>query len=322
MDKNIKVRLYKRGDADGINAMLTKSLPYLRDRAFWVWINRIVGESISVVAEFQGKIVGHYAVVQRVISLNGKEVKAAIGIHAFIDPEYRRRVFIYEISKVLYKIAQDKGIQLIYGFPNINYRSIQLKIEGWKQVDIFKSYELDSSEVSPSMKTNIQFVRVDNIDYFHLFQIGEIYEKKCLSNSVIPENGVSNWLNRYFLHPQKPYTIYCLKKEESIIGYLVIKHYEKENHRYSHIIDYVLAETTDIGDVVQTYIGREKDCCDTFSVWKGDDDFKSCIVKLGFREKGFDTFLGVKVLDNSIDNIDCLFDINNWRLVMGDSDAF
>lgn len=81
MERNITVRLYESGDADGINAMFMKYLPYLRDRAFWLWINRIIGESISVVAEYQGKIVGHYAVVPRTINFNGHKIKSAVNDH-------------------------------------------------------------------------------------------------------------------------------------------------------------------------------------------------------------------------------------------------
>ena len=47
MGKRTSIRLYKSGDAKGINEMFTKHTPYLRDDAYWTWINRIVGQSIS-----------------------------------------------------------------------------------------------------------------------------------------------------------------------------------------------------------------------------------------------------------------------------------
>ena len=60
MGKRTSIRLYKSGDAKGINEMFTKHTPYLRDDAYWTWINRIVGQSISVVAECDDRIIGHY----------------------------------------------------------------------------------------------------------------------------------------------------------------------------------------------------------------------------------------------------------------------
>ena len=125
MGKRTSIRLYKSGDAKGINEMFTKHTPYLRDDAYWTWINRIVGQSISVVAECDDRIIGHYAVVPRNLIVKNRVLKAALGIHAFVDPDFRREISIFEISNYLYRIAQDKGIQVIYGFPNVNYRQIQ-----------------------------------------------------------------------------------------------------------------------------------------------------------------------------------------------------
>ena len=120
MGKRTSIRLYKSGDAKGINEMFTKHTPYLRDDAYWTWINRIVGQSISVVAECDDRIIGHYAVIPRNLIVKNRVLKAALGIHAFVDPDFRREISIFEISNYLYRIAQDKGIQVIYGFPNVN----------------------------------------------------------------------------------------------------------------------------------------------------------------------------------------------------------
>ena len=157
MGKRTSIRLYKSGDAKGINEMFTKHTPYLRDDAYWTWINRIVGQSISVVAECDDRIIGHYAVVPRNLIVKNRVLKAALGIHAFVDPDFRREISIFEISNYLYRIAQDKGIQVIYGFPNVNYRQIQVRIERWKEVALFKSYELPSDKGLDNIKTTIQF---------------------------------------------------------------------------------------------------------------------------------------------------------------------
>lgn len=61
---------------------------------------------------------------------------------------------------------------------------------------------------------------------------------------------------------------------------------------------------------------------DVLSVWQGDSKFRNAIDTIGFKQTGFDTFLGFKVLDDSLQDIDSILNINNWRLVMGDSDAF
>ena len=57
-------------------------------------------------------------------------------------------------------------------------------------------------------------------------------------------------------------------------------------------------------------------------IFQGDSVFERSIEKSGFVETGFETFLAIKLLDKSLSELDVLLDFDNWRLVMGDSDAF
>lgn len=314
--------MYESGDALSINEMFTKHTPYLRDDAYWVWINRIVGQSISVVAEWDDRIIGHYAVVPRDLIVKNKIIKAALGIHAFIDPDFRNEVSIFEISSYLYNVVRNRGIQIIYGFPNVNYRQIQMKIERWKEISLFKSYELCSKKVSDDITVSIRFEEFKGVDYKHLFKLSEIITSSSAMNEVRLNTNTNYWINRYMLNPQEPYQLFALSRCGVPIGYMVTKRYENNEIRYSHIVDYVLCDNLYLDDVVSSYLYLEKNKCDYFSFWKGDYLFKQSIEKHGFLKTGFETFLGVKILDRSMPEIDFLLNFDNWRLVMGDSDAF
>ena len=322
MGKRTSIRLYKSGDAKGINEMFTKHTPYLRDDAYWTWINRIVGQSISVVAECDDRIIGHYAVVPRNLIVKNRVLKAALGIHAFVDPDFRREISIFEISNYLYRIAQDKGIQVIYGFPNVNYRQIQVRIERWKEVALFKSYEPPSDKGLDNIKTTIQFDEIKDIDYEHLFRLSEMLASESVMNEVRLETNTNYWISRYMLNPQTPYLLYALSKCGVPIGYMVTKRYKNNGNCYSHIVDYILSDNSYMDDVISSYLNNEKAECDYFSFWKGDSVFERSIEKSGFVETGFETFLAIKLLDKSLSELDVLLDFDNWRLVMGDSDAF
>lgn len=315
------IRNYKSYDAEGINAMFTKYLPYVRDEKFWVWLNRIIGgESISFVAEYEGKIIGHYAIVPRDMYYKGAIIKAALGVHAFVDPDYRNKVVIFKITKKVYEFAKQQGFQLIYGFPNVNFRLIQLKIENWKQVDLFKSFEFSLRE-NDSIKTEgLDCALVKDVDYTTLYEISQIENSEAVVTLL---SDARYWLERYILHPQKLYDLYALIKNERIIGYFVTKVYENSGLKYFHLIDYRLKSKDCCTDLLNVYetLGREKDM-DVLSVWQGDNAFKESIKERGFKQIGFETFLGIKVLDDSIIGVDDILNINNWRLVMGDSDAF
>lgn len=315
------IRSYKSHDAEGINAMLTKYLPYKRDDKFWVWINRIIGgKSIAFVAEYEGKIVGHYAIVPRDMFVNGLQVKAALSIHAFVDPDYRNKLFIFQITQKLYHYAKQQGIQLIYGFPNANYRTIQLKIEKWKQVDLFKSFEYDLKDSQIIKAEDVDSVLIQDVDFTSLYDISQIEENTSVISLL---SDARYWMERYMLHPQKLYNIYALKKKDSILGYFVTKIYENNEVKYYHLIDYKLTHEAHYSDLLDAYekLGRMKNI-DVLSVWQGDEVFKKAIEERGFLQKGFETFLGIKVLDDSIIEVEEILNINNWRLVMGDSDAF
>ena len=124
--------------------------------------------------------------------MKNRVLKAALGIHAFVDPDFRREISIFEISNYLYRIAQDKGIQVIYGFPNVNYRQIQVRIERWKEVALFKSYELPSDKGLDNIKTTIQFDEIKDIDYEHLFRLSEMLASESVMNEVRLETNVHN----------------------------------------------------------------------------------------------------------------------------------
>ena len=319
---DVVIRKYQNNDAIGINEMFTRFLPYVRDEKFWVWLNRIVGgESIAFVAEFEGKIIGHYAVVPRDLYLNGSLIRAALGIHAFVDPDYRRVVTIFRITQKVYEYAAKLGIQVIYGFPNVNFRNIQIKIEGWKQISLFKSYEFDLKDLKDSITSSeIEYDLVDGIDFHSLYMISQIIGHKSI---VCLNCDVRYWLERYILHPQKIYEVYCLKKNSDVIGYFVTKEYVNDSRKLFHLIDYKLISDDNYQYLIQAYIdlGKIKQV-EALSVWQGDALFKRIILEKGFVQNGFETFFGIKVLDKTLCNIDDILNINNWRLVMGDSDAF
>lgn len=318
---SVIIRKYKSNDAVGINAMFTKYLPYVRDEQFWVWLNRLIGgESIAFVAEYEGQIIGHYAIIPRDMYVNGQLIKAALSVNAFVDPDYRNKVFIFQITQKLYEYSKEHGIQLIYGFPNVNYRNIQLKIEKWKQVDIFKSFEYDLRDTTPFQSIGVSSDKIDGVDFISLYNISQMEDAE---SGVKLLSDARYWLERYILHPQKLYEVYALNKDKQHIGYFVTKVYSNNGTSYFHLIDYKLASDCFYDVLLNEFerIGRAKQM-DVLSVWQGDSKFRNAIDTIGFKQTGFDTFLGFKVLDDSLQDIDSILNINNWRLVMGDSDAF
>ena len=126
----INIRYYNPGDGKKISDLFTKNTTLLRDDKFWIWINRILcSDSIVAVAEKNNEIVAHYAFIPRNIIVGNEILKSGIGLHAVVSPDVRNSLSIFQISNLVYDKARKDGYDLIYGFPNTNYRLIQEKIE-------------------------------------------------------------------------------------------------------------------------------------------------------------------------------------------------
>ena len=317
------LRTYLPNDGDRISEFFSKNVPYVRDRAFWIWINRMLGDdSLVAVAEKDKKIIGHYAVIPRNIYINGIKLRAGIGLHALVEPAFRNELAIYQLSNMVYNEAKKLGLDLIYGFPNTNYRLIQEKIERWIKIATFNAFECPKELFKESQFNGGKIQSVNLLDLVQLYELNTVLEEYNCHNSIRFQNTATYWLNRYYLHPQKLYEIIKIEYDSSV-AYFVTKLHLKNNHTYFHIIDFAYNNPEMLEPFLMQIFMTYYQSCDIYSVWKGDNNFEQIITKLHFNPSGFDTFLGVKLLSNKAKlHKDQLANFANWRLVMGDSDAF
>lgn len=316
--QEINIRPYQCGDAEKIFNLFQRYTPYKRDEAFWIWINRILAHSIISVAELNGDIVGHYAIFPRICRLkNGSLLRAGLGIHAFVEPKHRDKVSIFSISSLAYKLAKESGIQFIYGFPNINYRLIQEKIERWKKVALFNALVKRPTQITSSLKFN--WKKIEERDYKDLFELNELFEKSELKyNGFL--SGLDFWYKRYFYHPQNLYEIWKLDNNGLTLGFLVSKLFEVDGFIRLHIIDFLLSDKYKLTDFLPD-IESKFSTVKEMVFWPFNIEISKSLKDYGFFEEGFDTYFGIKILDKSIDD-SLILEFKDWHLAMGDSDAF
>lgn len=322
----MEIRFYKPSDGEKISAFFRKNSPYQRDINFWTWINRVLNEeSIVAVAKDNNTVVGHYAVIPRQVSIGNEIFNAGIGLHAVVDSKVRNDLSIFNISSLVYQEAKKQGVDFIYGFPNQNYRLIQEKIERWQMVALFNSFECRSNSLNRSHSNTI--VDIENVslsDFSILYELNNVIEDYNSEELICFKLSASYWLRRYGLHPQNLYEILKVNYNTGT-AFFVIKKYIKDNIRYLHIVDFVY-DSKSVHFLRPMIVGvfeRYHADSDIFSVWKGDCLFESIIKNLGFVPVGFDTFFGIKILSEDAKIMkDQLLNFKNWRLAMGDSDAF
>lgn len=316
--QEIIIRPYRCGDATKIFSLFQRYTTYQRDEAFWIWINRLLTHSIICVAELNGKIVGHYAILPRTCRLkNGTLLHSGLGIHAFVEPQHRDKVSIFSISSIAYKLAKESGIQFIYGFPNKNYRLIQEKIERWNKVALFNALVKKPAQISSSLKYN--WKKIEEHDYNDLLKLNELFEEGELEyNGFL--SGIDFWYKRYFYHPQDLYEIWRLDYNNLIVGFLVIKLFEIDGFVRLHIIDFQLSGEYNLIDFLPDIESKFRSVAEMV-FWPFNIKVSESLRNYGFVEEGFDTYFGIKILDKSIDN-SLILDFMDWHLTMGDSDAF
>lgn len=320
----VKIRDYKTGDAEKIYSLFSKHTSYKRDSAFWVWINRMLSDNKSIisVAEKDNQIIGHYAIIPRTCVINTKTYKTGLGIHAFVDPEYRDSISIFNITSHAYNTAKVKNIDFIYGFPNANYRLIQEKIEKWKKVALFNAFEKNSSNTEHD-ELFFKWELLDKNNFNTLFVLNELSELHSEYGNIFFKKSLIFLINRYLNHPQNLYQTWLLKGQEGYVGFIVTKIFEAENEKRAHIIDFILSPAYTKEILIKDFEIRFSNSVDKFVLWPFSKEFKQSLWKRSFLETGFETFFGIKFFsDASKEEENQILDFDNWYLSMGDSDAF
>lgn len=322
------IRLATSEDADKICALFNKVSPvYERGIAFWIWINRLLSQekSIVAVAEFEGVLIGHYAIIPRKIIIEDCSFNVGFGIHAVIEPDKSGLVSIFEISNLAYKSAKELGLKFVYGFPNKNYRLIQEKIERWEKVGLFNAYEINIDNYSIEVNIDLLTIVKVNSSSDSLFEISKILDKMTFQTKCHIDKNLIYYQNRYLHHPYSLYSCYIIKDLSGKKACVFLKKFKGDNENKGHLIDFVKEEKFEIKNLLDVTVAILKnEGVDLLSFWPIDIEIKQILEYKKLTPTGFDTFFGIKFLDKDFKNkySDLLLDFDNWGLMMGESDAF
>jgi GNAT superfamily N-acetyltransferase len=88
------------------------------------------GTPISIVAEKNNQIIGHYGVLPIQIA----DYKAMLGLHAYVSKEYRGFEVISKLMSFTYDYCQQDNIDIVCAFANNNMTLIQSKLFKWNHI--------------------------------------------------------------------------------------------------------------------------------------------------------------------------------------------
>lgn len=120
----ISLRAYRAGDEDAIAELLRDNYPNTPDvatiRTMWMWQfrNELSRDSCVAVAEMNGRIVGHYAVMWLEMTCPGGRIQGAISTATVTDKSVRGRGVFVDLARKAYQNLAADGCSLVFGFPN------------------------------------------------------------------------------------------------------------------------------------------------------------------------------------------------------------
>jgi len=139
MTHSWSIRIYKEGDELGILELMKLSgVKRTTEQWFWEYKNNPFGHHIGV-AEHNGQIVGHMALIPTYVKVGEKTVMGSQAVDLLVHPKFRRQGMFLALGKMLTSEAGKKEIDITYGFPNAPAHSGHLKYDWF---DVCKVHEL------------------------------------------------------------------------------------------------------------------------------------------------------------------------------------
>lgn len=111
------------------NASFGKSLSL--DDWRWLYLENPTGPAHVSLFYDNDKLLGHYAVVPTLLSLNGKPFVAYRSMTTMVHPDGRGRGLFLNLANRVYAALKEKNSSLVYGFPNKNVADARSKYLAW-----------------------------------------------------------------------------------------------------------------------------------------------------------------------------------------------
>ena len=320
----IAYRSYRVGDEEAIIAFL-RECGYQPDLPFWRWINRGCphGKTMIELALEGQRIVGHYALLPRRLRAGGATITAGQGIHAAVHPEFRGLAVLQGLMRRVVEAARAAGLPLLYAFPNAQIRPVYQKIFRWEDAGELVALERPVRLPVEGDGGGLAIVQRESIHFDERYRAFEDPESLAGLTHVVKEPAYLQW--RYADHPTVRYQLLeASDAAGALAGYAILKRYEKNGTSYGHLIDHGVRDGNASmlrALVAAALVHFRRQQVERVSCWAlprtpGFDTIRA----MGFQPTGFATPVSYRLLDPRA--VAVSLNLEQWQLVMGDSDAF
>jgi len=318
------VREYMPGDEKEISELFYVVFGRKLDLGFWNWrfVENPYGKGIICLMFDNQKLVGHYAVTPTPLCVKDKVHKAAFSMTTMTHPDYWGRGIFSELASEVYDCCKEKGIKVVFGFPNENsYHGFTQKL-GWLGFGSIKGWAIEREPEHLSGEHELTCEEMETCDD----RVDDLWDRARESGRVMVPRTAEffNW--RYFQKPGREYTVFGIKdRNGGLQGLLVLKVFRGRGEAAGHIIDFLAADQPEIQQAIlrkATEFFAEKEVTNITCWIPSGNPITARLRAIGFSQKQWPTYFGVRILDDAFADASFITDSNRWLSTMGDSDVF
>ncbi len=280
----------------------------------WYYSDRFNG--VISIAEDAGKIYSCLGAVTFSLHMCGKHEKAAMLINAMTDNECPAPNAFYTVTDNLLRYIEQQGCKLVIVFPNPLINPLYTSMFDFKVVNEIPTmvFNIDSSEKIKSIGSS-EYEIIHGKDIVDLTILLNRLQNFETEKSIYIDKGVDYIKWRYFDNPSSNYNLLIFDN----VGWVIYKYYQDEMNvvEFSHSNN--VRSIKKIVDCLKQL--ALKDDIKRISIWSPSNTKEHATLEMcGFINKQPIRYFDIKNLgyDGPLD----VFDSRNWKICMGDHNAY
>jgi GNAT superfamily N-acetyltransferase len=288
--------------ADGAPGNPKADLDVLR----WQYRSEVYGPTLTVVAEAEGRIVGHYSAITLPVRIDGTPVRALRGVDIVTAVDHRRRGVFRRVATHLRDAAREAGAELLISTPNDQslgtLQSLGWTLVGdpWAMVIVTQGRAL-AARAPGLMPVPVGVLATKLLGLRHgrhrpdgdTAVSGTVPEDlpddlAQLSPLVEPANGVVHgrawWQWRYRDHPNHPYRFVTFRRQGRLAGVGVVSVRDDDIGPVLQLLDVFAEDPEAVRSVTYaaTRLARDLDLGAVVAAALGGSDLHTLLRKAGF----------------------------------------
>lgn len=315
---SLSVQIYKAGDESAITTLFHTTYRRNMDHAWWQWRfkNSPVGPSAIQLAWDEDVLAGHYAVVQAMLSVDGREVPSGLDVTTMTHPDYRGRGLFRTLARAAFERSAESGVAMVWGFPNRNSHRGYIQDLSWRDIWEIPTLRWHIPEPFDVPTPSCALAEVHSFDE----RFDALWEEVKLSHYVMVRRD-SNYLTwRYLANPTEQYRVLICQDTSGLLGYAVFKRYSSE----LQVVDLLTKDDAEIGRSLILEVARiaHQESLEAVSLWLNvANPLHRVLERLGFENGAPITYFAGLILRTDVLD-ERVYDYRNWHLTMGDSDVY